>query len=92
MDISKWQWNRVIVVALVILFFFFSAPIYLLVIFALILSMLLLSPVKWLERKMEPLSILSRKSPKSGSLYFFCHVYRFTIGGNFLFCISPISS
>ena len=54
MDISKWQWNRIIIIALVILFFFFSAPIYLLVIFALILSMLLLSPVKWLERKMEP--------------------------------------
>lgn len=53
MDISKWQWNQggVIVVALVIRLSSFSAPIYLLIIFALILSMLLLSPVKWLKEK-----------------------------------------
>lgn len=52
MDISKWQWNRIFVIAIVLLLFYFSAPIYLLVIFALILSMLLLSPVKWIEEKL----------------------------------------
>ena len=89
MDISKWQWNRIIIIALVILFFFFSAPIYLLIIFALILSMLLLSPVKWLERKMEPLHF-SQGNRRNLAVCISFFVFALLLVATFYFVFRPL--
>lgn len=55
MDFSRWQWNRIIVIAAVLIFFYFSASIFLLMVLATLISLLLTWPVNWVEERLKPI-------------------------------------